>query len=86
VAWKESSEFLKFLLFAGRFLSLTSDVANGFIYWSQGNYQPNSYNGIYKIRQDGTEMTPIIDKGLGTHGILSISLDWVTGKLFNPLP
>ncbi|XP_064646226.1 low-density lipoprotein receptor-related protein 2-like [Lineus longissimus] len=64
------------------FRSVTADVAKGFIYWSQGNFQQGSGNGIYKIKQDGTEMKPVIENGLGSYGIHAMSLDWLTGNLY----
>jgi len=50
------------------------------IYWVEFNR--GIWNGIYRIRPNGTELQPIVRDGIGSNGIRGIAIDWVAGNLY----
>lgn len=54
--------------------------AQTWIYWVEFNR--GIWNGIFRIRPNGTELQPIIKEGIGSNGIRGIAIDWVAGNLY----
>lgn len=54
--------------------------SQNWIYWVEFNR--GIWNGIYRIRPNGTELQPIIREGIGSNGIRGIAIDWVAGNLY----
>lgn len=50
------------------------------IYWVEFNR--GMWNGIFRIRPNGTEIQPIISDGIGSNGIRGLTVDWVSGNLY----
>lgn len=50
------------------------------IYWVEFNR--GTWNGIFRIRPNGTELQPIIREGIGSNGIRGLAIDWVAGNLY----
>lgn len=50
------------------------------IYWVEFNR--GIWNGIFRIRPNGTELQHIIKEGIGSNGIRGIAIDWVSGNLY----
>jgi low density lipoprotein-related protein 2 len=50
------------------------------IYWVDfNNFQ---WNGIYRIRPNGTELQPVVTENIGTNGIRGLAIDWVAGNMY----
>ncbi|XP_023703710.1 low-density lipoprotein receptor-related protein 2 [Cryptotermes secundus] len=54
--------------------------AQNWIYWVEFNR--GIWNGIFRIRPNGTELQPIIKDGIGSNGIRGITIDWIAGNLY----
>lgn len=54
--------------------------SQNWIYWVEFNR--GIWNGIYRIRPNGTELQPIVREGIGSNGIRGIAIDWVAGNLY----
>lgn len=50
------------------------------IYWVEFNR--GNWNGIYRIRLNGTELQPVIKDGIGSSGIRGLAIDWIAGNLY----
>lgn len=50
------------------------------IYWAE--YNRGFWNGIFRIRPNGTELQHIIKDGIGSNGIRGITIDWVAGNIY----
>jgi low density lipoprotein-related protein 2 len=50
------------------------------IYWAENNR--GTWNGIFRIRPNGTELQHIIKDGIGSNGIRGLCIDWVSGNLY----
>lgn len=50
------------------------------IYWVEFNR--GIWNGIFRIRPNGTELQPVIKDGIGSNGIRGITIDWIAGNLY----
>ncbi|XP_022692321.1 low-density lipoprotein receptor-related protein 2-like isoform X2 [Varroa jacobsoni] len=50
------------------------------IYWIEFNQGPR--NGIFAIRQNGTDQQHIIKDGIGSNGIRGLAVDWVNRMLY----
>lgn len=50
------------------------------IYWAE--YNRGQWNGIFRIRPNGTEMQHVIKDGIGSNGIRGLTIDWVAGNLY----
>lgn len=53
---------------------------DSWIYWVE--YNRGLWNGIFRIRPNGSELTPIIKDGIGSNGIRGIAIDWVSGNMY----
>ncbi|XP_041779439.1 low-density lipoprotein receptor-related protein 2 [Anopheles merus] len=50
------------------------------IYWVE--YNRGHWNGIFRVRPNGTELQHIVKDGIGSNGIRGIAIDWVAGNLY----
>ncbi|XP_015126789.1 low-density lipoprotein receptor-related protein 2 [Diachasma alloeum] len=55
-------------------------TAGNWIYWVEFNR--GVWNGIFRIRPNGTELTPVIKNGIGSNGIRGLTIDWIAGNLY----
>ncbi|XP_024940882.1 low-density lipoprotein receptor-related protein 2 isoform X2 [Cephus cinctus] len=54
--------------------------AENWIYWVEFNR--GMWNGIYRVRPNGTEIQQIIKDGIGSNGIRGLTIDWIAGNLY----
>ncbi|XP_045536115.1 low-density lipoprotein receptor-related protein 2 [Papilio machaon] len=54
--------------------------SDNFIYWVEFNR--GQWNGIFRIRPNGTELEHVIKDGIGSNGIRGLAVDWVAGNLY----
>ncbi|XKL63596.1 hypothetical protein PGB90_005960 [Kerria lacca] len=54
--------------------------AQKWIYWIEFNR--GNWNGIYRIRPNGTELQVVIKDGIGSSGIRGLAVDWIAGNLY----
>lgn len=54
--------------------------AQSWIYWVEFNR--GTWNGIFRIRPNGTELQHIIKTGIGSNGIRGLTIDWIAGNLY----
>ncbi|XP_026327983.1 low-density lipoprotein receptor-related protein 2 isoform X3 [Hyposmocoma kahamanoa] len=54
--------------------------ADNYIYWVEFNR--GQWNGIFRIRPNGTELQHIVKDGVGSNGIRGLAIDWVAGNLY----
>ncbi|VVD04124.1 unnamed protein product [Leptidea sinapis] len=54
--------------------------AENYIYWVEFNR--GRWNGIFRIRPNGTELQHVIEDGIGSNGIRGLAIDWVAGNLY----
>lgn len=54
--------------------------AEKWIYWVDFNRGP--WNGIFRIRPNGTELQHVIKDGIGSNGIRGLAIDWIAGNLY----
>nr|XP_049706722.1 low-density lipoprotein receptor-related protein 2 isoform X3 [Helicoverpa armigera] len=54
--------------------------AENYIYWVEFNR--GQWNGIFRIRPNGTELQHIVKDGIGSNGIRGLAVDWVAGNLY----
>lgn len=50
------------------------------IYWAE--YNRGHWNGIFRIRPNGSEIQHIVKDGIGSNGIRGLTIDWVAGNLY----
>lgn len=50
------------------------------IYWVEFNR--GTWNGIFRIRPNGTELEHVVKDGIGSNGIRGLAIDWVAGNLY----
>lgn len=55
-------------------------VTQSWIYWVEFNR--GTWNGIFRIRPNGTELQHIVKSGIGSNGIRGLSVDWIAGNLY----
>lgn len=59
-------------------------VARNQIYWVE--YNPTQllggFNGIYRVKPDGSDRKQIISEGIGSNGIRGLSLNWLDNTLY----
>ncbi|CAG0878905.1 unnamed protein product [Cyprideis torosa] len=67
--------------FAGHNILLVDyHFSKQWIYWVDFNHF--RWNGIYRIRPNGTEMSPVITTGIGSSGIRGLAVDWTANNLY----
>lgn len=54
--------------------------ADKWIYWVDFNRGP--WNGIFRIRPNGTELQHVIKDGIGSNGIRGLAVDWIAGNIY----
>ncbi|XP_040583657.2 LOW QUALITY PROTEIN: low-density lipoprotein receptor-related protein 2 [Lepeophtheirus salmonis] len=57
-----------------------SPKGNKWIYWVDNEI--DGFRGIYRIRPDGTQLSHIIEEGIGKSGIRGIAIDWIAKNLY----
>ncbi|KAF0767414.1 low-density lipoprotein receptor-related protein 2, partial [Aphis craccivora] len=55
-------------------------VSQNWIYWVEFNR--GIWNGIYRIRPNGTELQHVIKDGIGSNGIRGLTIDWIAGNMY----
>jgi len=50
------------------------------IYWVEFNR--GVWNGIFRVRPNGTELEPVIKEQIGSNGIRGLTIDWIAGNLY----
>ncbi|XP_055683188.1 low-density lipoprotein receptor-related protein 2 [Lutzomyia longipalpis] len=53
---------------------------DSWIYWAE--YNRGHWNGIFRVRPNGTELQHVIKDGIGSNGIRGLTIDWVAGNLY----
>lgn len=53
---------------------------DSWIYWAE--YNRGHWNGIFRIRPNGTEIQHIIKDGIGSNGIRGLAIDWIAGNMY----
>lgn len=78
---KDSSEGMVPIAGSGHHI-LHVDIVfrESWIYWAE--YNRGHWNGIFRIRPNGTEIQHIIHDGIGSNGIRGLTIDWVAGNLY----
>ena len=65
-------------------LHIDVHIARNQIYWVE--YNPTQlvggYNGIYRVKPDGSERKQIIADGIGSNGIRGLAIDYIAGNLY----
>lgn len=50
------------------------------IYWVEFNR--GQWNGIFRVRPNGSELQQIIKDGIGSNGIRGLTIDWIAGNMY----
>ncbi|XP_045450693.1 low-density lipoprotein receptor-related protein 2 [Melitaea cinxia] len=61
-------------------LHVDVNFAENHIYWVEFNR--GQWNGIFRIRPNGSEIEHIVKEGIGSNGIRGLAVDWVAGNLY----
>lgn len=78
---KDSSEAMVPITGPGHhILHVDIHYAEQWIYWVEFNR--GLWNGIFRIRPNGSELQHVIKEGIGSNGIRGISIDWIAGNLY----
>ncbi|CAH1155627.1 unnamed protein product [Phaedon cochleariae] len=78
---KDSAEAMTPISGAGHhILHVDVHFADNWVYWVE--YSRGYWNGIFRIRPNGTELQHIIKDGIGSNGIRGIAIDWVAGNMY----
>ncbi|KAK9880927.1 hypothetical protein WA026_013260 [Henosepilachna vigintioctopunctata] len=78
---KDSSEAMVPISGPGHhILHVDIHFAQSWIYWVEFNR--GMWNGIFRIRPNGTEMERIIKDGIGSNGIRGLTIDWISNYLY----
>ncbi|KAG8559732.1 hypothetical protein GDO81_017431 [Engystomops pustulosus] len=57
-------------------------VQSGFIYWCDFSSSVSAYNGIRRVKPNGSNFRNVVTGGIGRNGIRGIAVDWVAGNLY----
>ncbi|XP_044762088.1 low-density lipoprotein receptor-related protein 2 [Coccinella septempunctata] len=78
---KDSSEAMVPISGPGHhILHVDVHYAQSWIYWVEFNR--GMWNGIFRIRPNGTEIQHIIKEGIGSNGIRGLTIDWISNYLY----
>ncbi|KAJ8966732.1 hypothetical protein NQ317_010604 [Molorchus minor] len=78
---KDSSEAMVPITGIGHhILHVDVHFAENWIYWVEFNR--GVWNGIFRIRPNGTEIQHIIKDGIGSNGIRGLAIDWIAGNMY----
>lgn len=78
---KDSSEAMVPISGLGHhILHVDIHYADNWIYWVE--YNRGVWNGIFRIRPNGSDIQPIIREGIGSNGIRGLAIDWIAGNLY----
>lgn len=78
---KDSSEAMVPITGAGHHvLHVDVHFAENWIYWVEFNR--GIWNGIFRVRANGTELQHIIKDGIGSNGIRGLTIDWIAGNIY----
>ncbi|XP_049818680.1 low-density lipoprotein receptor-related protein 2 [Aethina tumida] len=78
---KDSSEAMTPISGNGHhILHVDVHYAESWIYWVEFNR--GYWNGIFRIRPNGTELQHVIKDGIGSNGIRGITIDWIAGNMY----
>lgn len=78
---KDSSEAIVPISGTGHhILHVDVHYKENWIYWVEFNR--GNWNGIFRIRPNGSELQHIIKEGIGSNGIRGITIDWVAGNMY----
>nr|XP_022902920.1 low-density lipoprotein receptor-related protein 2 [Onthophagus taurus] len=78
---KDSSEAMVPISGLGHhILHVDVHYSENWIYWVEFNR--GTWNGIFRIRPNGSELQPIVREGIGSNGIRGLAIDWVAGNLY----
>ncbi|XP_063240571.1 low-density lipoprotein receptor-related protein 2 [Bacillus rossius redtenbacheri] len=50
------------------------------IYWVEFNR--GAWNGIFRVRPNGTELQPVVKDGIGSNGVRGVAVDWIASNLY----
>ncbi|XP_041433100.1 low-density lipoprotein receptor-related protein 2 isoform X2 [Xenopus laevis] len=57
-------------------------MPSGYIYWCDFSSTVGAYNGIRRVKPNGSSFRNIVTGGIGRNGIRGIAVDWVAGNLY----
>ncbi|KAK9680220.1 Low-density lipoprotein receptor domain class A [Popillia japonica] len=78
---KDSSEAMVPISGPGHhILDVDIHYSDNWIYWVE--YNRGTWNGIFRIRPNGSDIQPIIRDGIGSNGIRGLAIDWIAGNLY----
>lgn len=78
---KDSSEAMVPIAGPGHhILHVDVHYKDNWIYWVEFNR--GIWNGIFRIRPNGSELQHVIKEGIGSNGIRGITIDWVAGNMY----
>ncbi|XP_056632979.1 low-density lipoprotein receptor-related protein 2 isoform X2 [Diorhabda sublineata] len=78
---KDSSEAMVPITGPGHhILHVDVHFADAWIYWIELN--KGYWNGVFRIRPNGTELQHIIKDGIGSSGIRGLAIDWIAGNMY----
>ena len=78
---KDSSEAMVPISGSGHhILHIDVHYLETWIYWVEFNR--GTWNGIFRIRPNGTELQHVIKSGIGSNGIRGLAIDWVARNLY----
>lgn len=55
-------------------------TAGNWIYWVEFNR--GMWNGIFRVRPNGTELQHIVKQGIGSNGIRGLAIDWIAENMY----
>lgn len=78
---KDSSETIVPITGAGHhILHVDVHYMDSWIYWVEFNR--GTWNGIFRIKPNGSDMQHIVKDGIGSNGIRGLTVDWVANNLY----
>ncbi|KAJ8949001.1 hypothetical protein NQ314_008307 [Rhamnusium bicolor] len=78
---KDSSEAMVPITGLGHHIfNVDVHFAETWIYWVEFNR--GVWNGIFRVRPNGTELQHIIKEAIGSNGIRGLTIDWIAGNMY----